>query len=320
MQRYTNNVQNQSGQAVQNASVTVLNYPSLTTATIYADNSGTPMGNPITTDKLGFFAFYAADGRYSVSIAGPGIKPYQLDDILEEEQLALVAGNGTDAGTLTGAEIVPVNRGAGLLQTTLTKVATFAFQSFAPNVKGYGAKGDGSTDDSAALAMADAAGSTYFTAGVYYIAANIAFVNKTYFAAGASIKIATGVTVTFNERIDAPRQNLFTFVGTAAVLLSGEGSHAVYPEWFGVFPNRTAVDSAPLLQTLSNSVIAGRECFIPFSAGTYYLNGPVNWSTGTIIASGCATFVYTSNQNLFNTVASLTDNSGAVSKQIANNI
>lgn len=34
-------------------------------------------------------------------------------------------GTNTDAGSITGAEIVPVSRGSGFLQTTLTKIATF---------------------------------------------------------------------------------------------------------------------------------------------------------------------------------------------------
>jgi hypothetical protein len=38
---------------------------------------------------------------------------------------AISNGTATSAGTLTGAETVPVSRGAGLLQTTLTKIAQF---------------------------------------------------------------------------------------------------------------------------------------------------------------------------------------------------
>ena len=40
-------------------------------------------------------------------------------------------GTAPDAGSLTGAETVPLSRGAGLLQTTLTKIATWVLQSFA---------------------------------------------------------------------------------------------------------------------------------------------------------------------------------------------
>lgn len=44
---------------------------------------------------------------------------------------AIANGTATDAGTLTGAEIAPVSRGAGLLKTTLTVFALWVIQTFA---------------------------------------------------------------------------------------------------------------------------------------------------------------------------------------------
>lgn len=85
-------------------------------------------------------------------------------------------GTATDAGTLTGAETVSASRGSGLLQTTLSKIATFFLATFTfqlisttgiigrtllavladlpLSVKWFGAKGDGSTDDTTAIAAA----------------------------------------------------------------------------------------------------------------------------------------------------------------------
>lgn len=45
-----------------------------------------------------------------------------------------------------------------------------------------------------------------------------------------------------------------------------------------------------------------------------------NTGTGSLIAATCANFIYTNNRNLFNTAAQLTDNSGAVTKVVTNNI
>jgi len=42
----------------------------------------------------------------------------------------IVNGTATDAGTLTGTETLPLSRGSGILQTTLTKVAQWAIQTF----------------------------------------------------------------------------------------------------------------------------------------------------------------------------------------------
>lgn len=43
-------------------------------------------------------------------------------------------GTATDAGALTGAEIVPTNRGAGLLQTTLGKIAAYVLSLVCPQI------------------------------------------------------------------------------------------------------------------------------------------------------------------------------------------
>lgn len=103
-----------------------------------------------------------------------------------------------------------------------------------------------------------------------------AVMSSSVFEGGGSILIPSGTTLTINERINAPRQQIF--FGPGNVLLNDEASHVVYPEWFGVFPNRPAVDAGPLLQKISNSVVAGRECLIDFGPGTYYLQTPVTWS------------------------------------------
>lgn len=81
MQKYQNNVQNVAGNAVAGASVRVLTYPAGVVAAIYSDDGVTPEANPMTTDSLGAFAFYAADGRYSLEITGQGFVSQTLTDI-----------------------------------------------------------------------------------------------------------------------------------------------------------------------------------------------------------------------------------------------
>ncbi len=85
MQKYLNSVADGTGRPVVGASVEVLDYPSGASAVIYSDNGVTLAANPLTTDANGAFSFYAADGRYSLSITGTSITPQVITDILLED-------------------------------------------------------------------------------------------------------------------------------------------------------------------------------------------------------------------------------------------
>lgn len=81
MQKYQNNVQSSTGQALAGVSVRVQNYPAGTDATIYSDNGITQAANPLTTDSNGAFSFYAANGRYQLQISGKGVTGLTVTDI-----------------------------------------------------------------------------------------------------------------------------------------------------------------------------------------------------------------------------------------------
>lgn len=83
MQKYSNTVTKRTGAAIEGASVAVTTYPAGAAAAIYADDGITSIpGSIVTTDANGHFEFYAADGRYTLSVSGPGITPYTLHDVL----------------------------------------------------------------------------------------------------------------------------------------------------------------------------------------------------------------------------------------------
>lgn len=113
-------------------------------ATIFSDNSGTPLANPFTAQNnpypgAGFF--YAANGRYDITISGGGItSPLTFSDILLNDpatltgcsQLPALTGDVTSAGG-TCATVLPniASAGTGLKTTVnakgqVTAVATAA--------------------------------------------------------------------------------------------------------------------------------------------------------------------------------------------------
>lgn len=92
-------------QSFPSCTVTVFNGGTVTLATIFADNAGTPKANPFTAASDGLWFFYAADGRYDVQFSGGGITtPFTRGDytIFDFTDAFLNGGNTftTPFGTL----------------------------------------------------------------------------------------------------------------------------------------------------------------------------------------------------------------------------
>jgi hypothetical protein len=137
MQKYQNAIQDVQGNAVASATVTVYVYGTLTPATIYSDNGLTVIpSSQVTTDSDGQFYFYADNGRYTLSVMATGFTQEQFSDVSLFDQ--------ADAGIAS--------------------------------VKDYGAVGNGTTDDTAAIqagidAVSAAGGGTLlFPEGTYIVA------------------------------------------------------------------------------------------------------------------------------------------------------
>ena len=56
-----------------------------THATIYADETGSPLSPVFTADTTGHWSFYADSGRYDISLSGAGITPFTLWDISAQD-------------------------------------------------------------------------------------------------------------------------------------------------------------------------------------------------------------------------------------------
>jgi hypothetical protein len=86
VQKYINNVTSSNGDAIAGALVTLQN-PDTTPVQLYSDNGITPMAQPVVTDSLGGFSFYAADGRYNLFVHIDGVLVSTITDLLIEDPI-----------------------------------------------------------------------------------------------------------------------------------------------------------------------------------------------------------------------------------------
>lgn len=107
MQRYDNYLADYLGRPLAGASVKVQNYPSLTQATYYLQNStAIPLTAPITSGPDGSFGFYCADGHYQIIATGVGGQTVTIPDIIFDDpandisNLASTYLKQTDAATI----------------------------------------------------------------------------------------------------------------------------------------------------------------------------------------------------------------------------
>jgi hypothetical protein len=102
MQKYQDVVLKPDGTVIQGASVLVQSYPAGVTSTIYSDDGVTTQANPMTTDSLGGFSFYAAGGQYQLVISGNEIATKTITDIqLGEETEGTWTPTDVSGGTAT---------------------------------------------------------------------------------------------------------------------------------------------------------------------------------------------------------------------------
>lgn len=87
MQKYFESFIDSTGKPVAGAIVAVTTYPGGAVASIYQTNSANVAipGGQVVTDSLGYFEFYAPDGRYTLSFTSSGTEPRIIPDVLIED-------------------------------------------------------------------------------------------------------------------------------------------------------------------------------------------------------------------------------------------
>jgi hypothetical protein len=141
-----------------------------------------------------------ADIIYSASAATGNEQKVTAKQLQTYALNMVAAGTNTQAGALTGNEILPLSQSGGLFQSTLSTIAAWivnAFQGYAPNatggtnrsvaskfldrvsVKDFGATGNGVTDDTTAIQNAISyvqqigGGVVFFPAGTYLVSTTL---------------------------------------------------------------------------------------------------------------------------------------------------
>tara|TARA_R110000868_G_C10924364_1_gene765921 strand:- start:52 stop:2493 length:2442 start_codon:yes stop_codon:yes gene_type:complete len=179
MQRFFDVVQDRSGNCIPNALVYVYVGSTSTLATLYSDNGVTTTPNPVTTNSDGEYAFYAANGTYTLQIQATGYD--------SQSRPGTIIFDPADGGVG-----VFVQDGSGaVIRTAQNKMR----ESY--SVKDFGAVGDGVTDDSAAVQTAvnnmTAGGTLVFPFGTYKINTSILvpYSNITIIGNGSTIDATT---------------------------------------------------------------------------------------------------------------------------------
>lgn len=115
MQKYFDTVANRTGDAIVGANVAVTTQGALP-ALLYTDNAGTLLGSPLITDANGYFEFYAADGRYNITITKVGITPIVVNDVLIEDSASAISVSNAATNLLVSAAAASAAQAAAAAQ------------------------------------------------------------------------------------------------------------------------------------------------------------------------------------------------------------
>jgi hypothetical protein len=149
------------------------------------------------------------------------------------------------------------------------------------SVKDFGAVGNGSTNDTAAIQAALTTGCTVlFPSGTYLISSTVTLTGAFLFEKNALLKIATGQTVTLNGSVQAGLYQIFDQTGTPGkVLFALNSVTEIYPQWWGAVVDGTTNDQ-PAMQACINSALAS-SVKVAFS-GHLYITSPLKISNTNV--------------------------------------
>jgi len=183
--------------------------------------------------------------------------------------------------TLPSTQISFLQTGAG----AVTRTAESKMRD-SVSVKDFGAVGDGLTSDNVAFnAMASAFAYIVVPTGDFLLT-TINIDVPIFFTEGGAVKVNSGNTITFRNRISSSKQQIFKGDGDIRFDLNGnlgEDSKHAYAAWWGIFP----VGQANTIQTAAfNKALAAytsappREGTFEMDIGSYRIDGTITIPRG----------------------------------------
>lgn len=180
------------------------------------------------------------------------------------------------------------------------------------NVTEAGATGNGTINDSAAIArsIADASlhgGIVFFKAGTYVTDNQVAPSNVTlWFANGAKLSINTGKAITINGYIEAGLYQIFSGTGT---VVGDIKNNELYPEWWGALSDQSADASAAINACIATAQQNTWENIVKISPGVYLLTSTISVLHGgfpaalTIMGYGVRLVAGTANMTMMKVIS-----------------
>lgn len=243
-------------------------------ATIFSDNVGTPLTNPFTAQTDGQWIFYAANGRYDVTMSGAGFpQPVTYSDIL------LCDGCGGGGGG--GGPTIQTNSVNNLAQNVLNFVNT------------TGASGINATNPSGGIE-------------------NMNIANEAPVGSGSSVLIGTLTALQAGQVICASSSSLLVNCtlgvpvneqnGTSYAIVAADRSHAIFHHNNSTatftIPQASAVGFGAGYQTGIANVGTGQTITLTSSVSTFTYGSLIGSST-LVLNAGQSVYLYTDGVNWF---------------------
>ena len=245
------------------------------------DGSHVPVSQPIIINAAGYpvyngqiAKFVTVQGHSMAVYDAYGVQQFYFPNILkyDPDQLRQELSNPADG---VGDALIAVK------QPVDGSIAVTQHDKNAENISAidFGAKGDGVTNDVAALQlMATKVGYIRLTRGSYFLTTSTLDA-PVIFEDGAALVSAKNNTVTITGAITSIRQWIFKGDGLYSLsndTNSGENSREIHASWFGVFPTGTTeIDQSTALNKALSSLGTSREGVVHFDIGRYTLGAAV---------------------------------------------